>query len=343
MHLTRSQIRHAYPLAGVSRAQFIGLVYENLPEKETRVKTGAGIVDIETDEKGVTVHLKDGSTEEGSIVIGADGVHSKTRRILQQKLAQTPPDTWPMTASYHGLFGCFKPVPGMNPGVFYQSRGAGLILQAFCGVERGHYIVLRSIPPATETKRYTTEERDAFAKGAKHHFAAPGVRFEDIWKNTDKETAAMVNQEEGYCDKWYHGRVALVGDAVHKATSVSGLGLNTAVNSAAALANELYRVLESDPDPSTSALEDAFARYQQVRTHEGSQLFHRGREQIRGSTWATWGDWFFDRFVVPWISVDTVVGLFSKLIQRGQILEYVPFKDREVRSPWINKPPPLKV
>lgn len=330
-------------MAAVSRAQFIGLLYENLPEKETRVKTGAGIVDIETHEKGVTVRLKDGNTEEGSIVIGADGVHSKTRRILQQKLAQTSPDTWPMTASYNGLFGCFKPVPGMEPGIFYQSRATGIVFQMFVGVERGHYAVLRSMPPTTEPKRYTTEERDAFAKEVGYHFVSPGFRFEDVWEHTDKETASMVNQEEGYCDKWYHGRVALAGDAAHKTTSVSGLGLNTGVNSAAALANELYRVLESDPDPSTSALEDAFAQYQKVRTLDGTHLFNRGREQIRGSTWATWGDWFFDRFVTPWIGLDKVLDLIGRPIQRGQILEYVPFKDREARLPWINKPTSSKI
>lgn len=330
-------------MAGLSRAQLIGLVYENLPEKETRVKTGAGIVDIETHERGVIVRLKDGSTEDGSIVIGADGVHSKTRQIMQQKLAQTPPDTWPMTASYNGLFGCFKPIPGLEQGVFFQSRATGINSQMLVSVERGHFSVLRSIPPTTEPKRYTTEERDAFAKEIKDHFVAPGVRFEDLWEHTDKETAAMVNQEEGYVDKWYHGRVALVGDAVHKATSASGLGFNTGVSSAAALANELYRVLESDPDPSTSALEDAFAQYQQVRTPEGTQLFTRGKADLRDSTWATWGGWFFDRFVVPWMGTDTVVGIFSEIIQRGQILEYVPFKDREARISWINKPPPLKL
>ena len=64
----------------------------------------------------------------------------------------------------------------------------------------------------------------------------------------------MVNQEEGYCDKWYHGRIVLAGDAAHKVTSVTGMGFNMGISSAVVLANELYRTLQSEADPSTGAL-----------------------------------------------------------------------------------------
>lgn len=331
-------IRHAYPMAGLSRGQLIALLYENLPEKKARVKTGAAVLDIETHEKGVKVHLKDGSIEEGSIVIGVDGVYSKTRQVMQQKLAQTPPDMSPMTATYQGLFGSFHTCQGLEPGTFYQSRGTGIVTQMIVGADRGHFAVLRPTSPTSELRRYTTEERDRLAKELADIMVAPSVRFQDLWESTIKETAAMVNQEEGYCDKWYHERVVLAGDAVHKATSVTGLGVNTAINSAAVLANQLHRTLQSGPDPSTEALEDAFARYQKIRTPEASRLHTIGLKQIRGVTWETWGDWFFDRYVNPWIGVEKVVSIIERLIKRGQILDYVPFKDREVQVPWTNKP-----
>ncbi|KAI1453935.1 FAD/NAD(P)-binding domain-containing protein [Annulohypoxylon moriforme] len=329
---------HTYPMAGLSRGQFIALLYENLPEKETRIKTSAAVVDIEAHEKGVKVHLRDGRIEEGSIVIGVDGAYSKTRQIMQQKLAQAPPDTWPMTATYQGLYGCFHSCRGFEPGTFYQSRGSGIVSQVMVGADRGHFAILRPILPTAEPKRYTTEDRDRLAKELSNILVAPGIRFQDIWELTDKETAAMVNQEEGYCDKWYHGRVALAGDAVHKATSVTGLGANTGINSAAVLANQLHRILQSEPDPSTEAIEEAFAQYQRIRGREAGRLHEIGRKQIRGVTWETWSDWFFDRFVSPWVGVDTVAELIGKLVKRGQILEYVPFKDRKVQVPWIHNP-----
>lgn len=302
------------------------------------MKSGTAVRDVEIHDKGVKVHLKDGSIEEGSILIGADGVYSKTRQIMQQQLAQTPPDTWPMTASYHGLYGCFQTCHGFEPGTLYQSRSSAIVSQIIVGRDRGHFAVLRPISPTTELKRYTTEDRDHLAKELASIMVAPGVSFQDMWELTDKNTAAMVNQEEGYCDEWHHERVVLVGDAVHKSTSATGWGVNTGLNSAAVLANELYRALKSEPDPSTRAIEDAFARYQRIRGPETSGLHTFGRKQVRLVTWETWSDWFFDRFVNPWIGVNTVAGIIGKLIKRGQILEYVPFHDREVQEPWDNNP-----
>ncbi|KAK8091429.1 hypothetical protein PG997_001790 [Apiospora hydei] len=327
--------QHAYQMVGVSRAQLIALLYENLPENQTRVKTGAAVLNIEAHEKGVKIHLQDGSTEEGSILLGVDGVHSKTRRIMQQ-LGQTPPDTSPMTATHHGLYGSFLPPTSLN----FESRGTGVVSQIMIGADRAHFSIVRPNPePTAESKQYTTEDRDRFAEELASIFVAPGVRFRDIWEAAVMETVALVDQEEGYCDKWYHERLVLAGDAVHKSTSVTGMGVNIGLNSAAVLANELYRTLHSVPDPSTRALEDAFARYQQKRSFEASRLYEVGRKQVRGVTWQTWTDWFWDRIVSPWIGVDKVVAMFGKLIKRGQILEYVPFQDRKVRVPWVHSPP----
>jgi 2-polyprenyl-6-methoxyphenol hydroxylase-like FAD-dependent oxidoreductase len=112
-------------MAGLSRGQLIALLYENLLDKETRIKTGAALINIEAEEKGVKVHFKDGRIEKGFILIGVDGVYSKTRQIMQQQPAQTPSDTWPITATYQGLYGCFHFCHGFEPGTFYQSRGSG--------------------------------------------------------------------------------------------------------------------------------------------------------------------------------------------------------------------------
>lgn len=325
-------------MSSLSRGQLIALLYENIPEKATRIKTGAAIAGIETHENGVKVLLKDGRVEEGSIVIGVDGVYSKTRQVMQQNLAQTPPDTWPMTAYYQGLYGCFRLRPGFEPGTLYQSRGSGIVSQTLVGTERGYFGILRPITPTTEPKRYTAEDRDRLAEELSNIMVAPGISFQDMWELTDKDTAAMVNQEEGYCDKWYHERVVLCGDAVHKGTSATGLGVNNGINSAAALANELHRVLQSANEPSTKELEDAFARYQSVRGPESSRLHHMGRQQIRAVTWETWGGWFFDRFVSPWIGANKVAGILGGIIKGGQILEYVPFVDREVQVPWDHSP-----
>lgn len=69
------------------RALLTQTLYEGLGANQAKTRTGAGIENIELTENGVRVHLTDSSFEDGSIVIGADGVHSKTRTIMQ-KLAE---------------------------------------------------------------------------------------------------------------------------------------------------------------------------------------------------------------------------------------------------------------
>lgn len=61
--LNRTRIRHVYPLPSLSRAQLIALLYEHLPDKTTRIKTGAAVADIKTHENGIKVYLRDGRVE----------------------------------------------------------------------------------------------------------------------------------------------------------------------------------------------------------------------------------------------------------------------------------------
>lgn len=66
------------------RPLLVQTLLDGLKGSESKIRTGVGIDDIKMTENGVRVRLSDGSIEEGSIVIGADGVHSQTRGIMQR-------------------------------------------------------------------------------------------------------------------------------------------------------------------------------------------------------------------------------------------------------------------
>ena len=56
-------------------------MYEGLSDKSV-IKQDAAVVDIIDSEDSVKVVLADGSTEEGDLVLGVDGVHSRMRSLM---------------------------------------------------------------------------------------------------------------------------------------------------------------------------------------------------------------------------------------------------------------------
>jgi 2-polyprenyl-6-methoxyphenol hydroxylase-like FAD-dependent oxidoreductase len=84
---TNPRSSHGYPCMNFPRPLLIQTLLDGLGAGKAKIRTGASIENIEITEKGVRVHLHDGSVEEGSIVIGADGVHSQTRAISTHSFA----------------------------------------------------------------------------------------------------------------------------------------------------------------------------------------------------------------------------------------------------------------
>ncbi|KAI1758608.1 putative dehydrogenase [Hypoxylon sp. FL1150] len=336
----------AYPTYGFSRRDLIRILYEALPERESRIKTKARIVDIETHDSGVRVRLEDGSIEEGSLIIGVDGVHSKTREIMRKLIRESSgskgeEDAYPMLASYKGVFGRAPCRPDVTKGTFYESHGTGLGSQVINGKEFLYYAFFIQLPtPTTARRRFTRQDLEEEVKKLSDVHLFPTVKFKDIWSTCDPENdAALVHIEEGFVEKWHHGRIVLLGDAVHKMTPVNGNGLNTGLQSAAVLVNQLHGILSSGSDFTNEALEKAFSTYQATQEESCRKTCDEGQMLTRLITWTTWTGWFFDRFIVPWMNLEEAA---KKQIQPkladAHVLDFVPFESRVGEIPWNRMP-----
>lgn len=63
------------------------MLYDGLgPEHQRKIRTSAVVEDIAVDGRGVRVKLSDGTTEAGSLLVGADGVHSTTRQFIRRQV-----------------------------------------------------------------------------------------------------------------------------------------------------------------------------------------------------------------------------------------------------------------
>ncbi|KAI0159936.1 putative dehydrogenase [Hypoxylon sp. FL1284] len=334
----------AYPAIGLARKDVLDILYEGLPERDTRIRTSARIVDIETDDSGVRVRLEDGSVEEGSLVIGVDGVHSKTREIMN-KLAlassKGKEEEYPMVASYIGLFGRAPCRDDYAEGRFYETHSSGVASQVMNGKDKILYGIYKALPqPTTERHRFTSQEIQEEAERLYDTRMFPEVKFKEIWETCNPATdATLAYVEEGFVERWHHGRIVLLGDAIHKQTPISGNGLNTGLQSAVVLANELQGLVASRPNFTSKELSEAFGRYEDTQKEATRAACDEGLVITRMVTWSSWLAWFYDRFVLPWSDLEQFMkDHFVTRMRDMHVLKFVPFQSKVGTVPWTKAP-----
>ncbi|KAI1120971.1 hypothetical protein F5Y10DRAFT_289089 [Nemania abortiva] len=333
-----------YPSLGISRGDFIRILYKNLPDHETKIKENANAVKIETDKDGVHVHLADGTVVDGSIVIAADGVHSPARQLIE---GLTKPENMtpgsPMVPGYLSLFGHTRSVPGgITPGDFAESHGPGVASQSVRMNGAAYFTVLKRLDKygVAEKQKFTSEDMDKFAEEMANITVFPGVKLKEIWPLRDKPTAILTCQEEGIANKWYYGRVVLVGDAAHKMTSVNGSGAMTAALSAVVLVNNLRNTLQKNPNPSTEQLKGVFTKYVAMRMPAASAMVDFGGLLTRFMTWTGTGAEARDRQESSSNNMlaQSKMRLLPPLSQ-SPILDFVPFESKYGPTRWVVESP----
>jgi 2-polyprenyl-6-methoxyphenol hydroxylase-like FAD-dependent oxidoreductase len=69
------------------RRNFLKSLYEQLGDK-SKILLNKKVIAVELLDEGVRVRCEDGSVFEGSIVVGADGIHSRVRKEMQRLAPQ---------------------------------------------------------------------------------------------------------------------------------------------------------------------------------------------------------------------------------------------------------------
>ncbi|KAI8956762.1 FAD/NAD(P)-binding domain-containing protein [Daldinia sp. FL1419] len=340
-----------------NRAELIKAIYEGLSDSDqARVLTDKKVIDVTSDDSGVTVRCTDGTRYDASIVVGADGVHSAVRKHMRNIALKASPKIQidpekPFLAEYRMLWASF-PLQGDKhdgpPGIGGSSHCTDHGLQYVLGRNRGWIFIYERLPtPTREPTRYTDE--DVVALGERWGDVAVGrkLKVKDVFSK--RIHAGMTNLEEGVLKRWFWGRIVLVGDAAHKFTPNPGQGYMNGMQDVLALTNILHGVLKPYRDnesgesgssgPSTKVLSAAFKRYQDGRlagAHHGCELSAREiRTQTRRTTWL----WFFDTWMMPyfpkWVDSMLLEASFKKSIRNGLVLDFVDAEESlKGRTAW---------
>ncbi|KAI0841065.1 FAD/NAD(P)-binding domain-containing protein [Hypoxylon sp. FL0890] len=343
-----------------NRAHLVQAIYDGLSDSnKSRVLTNKKVIDISADESGVSVICKDGTKYDGSIVIGADGVHSIVRKRMRSLALKASPtididEDNPFVSEYMTAWFSF-PLQGDNkggpPGLAWWSHSKDHSAQYLLGVDRAWAFIYERLPaPSRESPRYTEADYVAFMEKWGDIYICDNVQVKDVFPQ--RYHGGMTILQEGVLKRWTWGRMVLVGDAAHKFTSNQGLGYQDGLNDAVVLANQLYHVLhtplqnsenkktENKSDPGLEALSGAFERYQNARIKDAQANCDLSATTTRLSAWRNGFYWFFDWWARPlfprWLDIWMGNYIFLERVSHGPVLDFVegeePFPAGRV--PW---------
>ncbi|KAM0543616.1 hypothetical protein ACHAPJ_012203 [Fusarium lateritium] len=320
---------HGYPMQIFNRANFATTLLESLDNWQQRVKTNKRLINIVSDKTGVKCEFADGTEENGSIVIGADGIWSSVRDQMKAKAPeglfdQTPN---PFEASYAGVFGKTNTIMGLDPGRIINVYQKGTLVQVFTAGSEAQLVIYYPIAPSKERTRFGQNDAEEVCQPWLDVPVGKGVKFGDLWK--EKVAGGSANYDEGVLPWWHWGRMVLVGDAAHKMNPIRGAGACCGIEDAIALVNNLKRLLRFEPNPSDRDLRMSFVAFQYEREAAAKLWMDVSRLNLDLSTKPQ-----------PALKAASIADYRClPLVADGPILDHVPFPDEKKGFvPWRRKP-----
>ncbi|KAI9897371.1 hypothetical protein N3K66_007227 [Trichothecium roseum] len=255
----------------IMRGDFCRLLYDESKDV-AEYRFGTHIESFEQDGDGVAVRFSGaaaGTAERFDLLIGADGVMSRTRRMMLGPDAKD----------------AFKPLKGLVSGYFTIDRpmkkDEEYIATMYVGTNRRAVMTRRANPHKLQVYiggQIDPKRLDEVARGdvqQEKDMLADFLRGAG-WE-TPEYVEAMRASDNFYCerlgivrlDDWSRGRVVLAGDAAHCPSATTGMGTTSAVVGAYILAGELSRAFAGKDDGSSESRGDddkisaAFRSYQE--------------------------------------------------------------------------------
>ncbi|KAI6334897.1 hypothetical protein MCOR29_000640 [Pyricularia oryzae] len=341
------QRNHGHDFMCFHRARLMDLLYRRLPDNTERVLFNKKVLAIEeTTPDSVTVTCGDGSTYTGSMVLGADGVHSTVRRLMNRNVggdSEAEKEDNCFKASYRGLYGYAARSPQLQESTIYETHGKSFSIQLVVAEKQQHFIVYEKLdyPTSKMGQRFTDAHRDAMAARFADVKFAKGVTFGDVWATSHWSNMSLI--EEGTVSRWHHGRVVLVGDAAHKMTPNSGFGMNSGVQGVVSLINRLHELLNGPKEmtPDSGELEQAFRDYRSARLRAARSIVQLCGMYTRGVTWDNFLLRLADQHILPFLGGDvmTLRLLLSPIVQKGEVLSFLQEKNFREGTKGYNNPP----
>jgi 2-polyprenyl-6-methoxyphenol hydroxylase-like FAD-dependent oxidoreductase len=246
----------------LKRARLHRALHEEAARRGVAVEFGKRLVSAQAASGGVVAQFEDGSRAAGDLLVGCDGIHSVTRRIIDPR-APAP--------RYLGLlnFGGITPGSVGEEGAWHMIFGA----RAFFGYvpdAAGRTVWFANVPRHESTRderEATTMERwKQYLIGL---FAGDRGPASDLIAAGTLELAADNTHDLPRVPVWHRPRTPLIviGDAAHAPSPSSGQGASIAIEDAVVLAQCLR---------DGGSIEDAFGTFERVRRGRVERIVAQG-------------------------------------------------------------------
>ncbi|KAJ5332659.1 FAD/NAD(P)-binding domain-containing protein [Penicillium brevicompactum] len=324
--------RFGFPIAFLDRQKLLEILYLRYPHHE-KIRLGEKVTSIENLDNITTVTTEDGSSYQGNLVIGADGVHSMVRQEIWRFSEESNPSSRTvqersdLTAEFRCIFGISSPIKGLNAGEQVNSILNGVTIVTIHGKNgRLYWFVIQKLDQKytyPHFPRYTKDDTRVAAEQLKHLRFHKHLTFGQLWGN--RETASMTTLEENTFKTWHHGRLALLGDSVHKMTPNIGQGANMAIEDAAALTNLLRDLLAwgGTSLPTDTQIDTLLHQYRAIRHGRVYSIYRSSRFLVRFQARDGLINSLLSRYYAPHAG-DLPAEMASKTIADGVMLNFLP-------------------
>jgi len=301
-----SSIKASMPAISMSRATLYEIFAQELKDKKIPIHYEKRLKEITEGESKITAHFTDGTTAEGDLLVGADGINSFVREHI------IPNGPKPKPTGILGVGGFvsldkLKHVQKEEIEALTYTFG----LKGFFGHGGGDAGTILWWTNIAREQEFTREEMmnpdwKAIKEELKETFKDYYQPIPEIIENTDIIMRHNIRDIQSL-PTWHKDRIILIGDAAHAVSPNAGQGASMALEDAMYLAKMLR---------DNESYEEAFQAFEKGRKDRAEKIVAEGRRRA--------GD---KGVVSPWKAKirEVFMSVFFKLFgTRGQrwILDY---------------------
>lgn len=265
----------------VSRYDLVDILYQEIKRKGITIHFAKKLKDLKQDEESVTAYFDDGTEATGSLLIGADGTHSRTRKLIFPYEFLRYNRKWAVFGmAEEGTLGSAEQFMDQDYLSTYFENDFNFTISKHhpSNKERLSWVFIKNQERKVPKKDFDEKPVNEF----KEEIAAKFSEFKEPIAELIKKSSTFLPQQvfsAGNLPKFSFERVALIGDALQTTDPYSGMGATLSLEDGLYLAMMLR---------DHSDYEDAFYYYEFDRKetvrgihNEAAEMENLSTEDIR--------------------------------------------------------------